>query len=170
MVWPNFSFFKNGIHFGATASYTTYSKDLAPNTSAAYRKYYPAGNNFWNVGADYSYTGPVVTFNGETATGGCGAIATINTLSVTPAENFTLMALQRFFGKKYYSMHSSCMSEGGRVQNENGVPEGIDHIRRTFPDEKTTVWCAAIDPGMNEHKYIVPGFGDAGDLCFGDKV
>ena len=117
----NVSFFKNGIHFGATTSYTAYSKDLAPNTSAAYRKYYPAGNNFWNISADYSYTGPVVTFNGETATGGCGAIATINTLSVTPAENVTLMALQRFFGKKYYSMHSSCMSEGGRVQNENGV-------------------------------------------------
>lgn len=50
------------------------------------------------------------------------------------------------------------------------TPEGIDHIRKTFPDDKTTVWCAAIDPGMNEHKYIVPGFGDAGDLCFGDKL
>ncbi len=50
------------------------------------------------------------------------------------------------------------------------TPEGIDHIRRTLPDDKTTVWCAAIDGGMNEHKYIVPGFGDAGDLCFGDKI
>lgn len=49
-------------------------------------------------------------------------------------------------------------------------PEGIEHVKRTFPDDKTTVWCAAIDPGMNEHKYIVPGFGDAGDLCYGDKV
>lgn len=50
------------------------------------------------------------------------------------------------------------------------TPEGIDHIRQTFPDDKTTIWCAAIDPGMNEYKYIVPGFGDAGDLCYGDKV
>lgn len=50
------------------------------------------------------------------------------------------------------------------------TPEGIDHIKNTFPEEKTTVWCAAIDPGMNEHKYIVPGFGDAGDLCYGDKL
>ena len=49
-------------------------------------------------------------------------------------------------------------------------PEGIEHVKNTFPDDKTTVWCAAIDPGMNEHKYIVPGFGDAGDLCYGDKV
>lgn len=50
------------------------------------------------------------------------------------------------------------------------TPEGIDNVKRTFPEERTTVWCAAIDPGMNEHKYIVPGFGDAGDLCFGDKI
>ena len=49
-------------------------------------------------------------------------------------------------------------------------PEGIEHIKKTFPDEKTTIWCAAIDPGMNEHKYIVPGFGDAGDLCYGGKL
>jgi len=50
------------------------------------------------------------------------------------------------------------------------TPEGIEHVKRTFPDAETTVWCAAIDPGMNEHKYIVPGFGDAGDLCFGEKL
>ena len=50
------------------------------------------------------------------------------------------------------------------------TPEGIEHIRRTLPDKNTTVWCAAIDPGLNEHKYIVPGFGDAGDLCFGGKL
>lgn len=49
------------------------------------------------------------------------------------------------------------------------TPEGIEHIKRTFP-ENTTIWCGAIDPGMNEHKYIVPGFGDAGDLCFGEKI
>ena len=50
------------------------------------------------------------------------------------------------------------------------APEGIDHIRKTFPDDRTTIWCAAIDPGLNEHKYIVPGFGDAGDLCYGEKI
>ena len=50
------------------------------------------------------------------------------------------------------------------------TPEGIEHVRRTLPGDKTTVWCAAIDPVLNEHKYIVPGLGDAGDLCFGDKM
>lgn len=49
-------------------------------------------------------------------------------------------------------------------------PEGIEHIKKTFSEEKTTIWCAAIDPGLNEHQYIVPGFGDAGDLCYGEKL
>ena len=49
-------------------------------------------------------------------------------------------------------------------------PEGIEHIKKTFPDSTTTVWCAAIDEGLNEHKYIVPGFGDAGDICYGNKL
>lgn len=48
--------------------------------------------------------------------------------------------------------------------------EGIEHVKNTFPEEKTTIWCAAIDKGLNEHKYIVPGFGDAGDLCYGGKL
>ena len=50
-----------------------------------------------------------------------------------------------------------------------GTPEGIDMLEKNI-HEDITLWCAAIDPGMNEHKYIVPGFGDAGDLCYGEKM
>ena len=49
------------------------------------------------------------------------------------------------------------------------TPEGIDVIREALPDD-STVWCASIDPGMNAQKYIVPGFGDCGDLCYGEKL
>ena len=49
------------------------------------------------------------------------------------------------------------------------VPEGIEVVKHVLPED-STVWCAAIDPGMNEHKYIVPGFGDCGDLCYGEKL
>jgi len=49
------------------------------------------------------------------------------------------------------------------------APEGLDVIKDTLP-EGSTVWCASIDQGMNEQKYIVPGFGDCGDLCFGEKM
>lgn len=49
------------------------------------------------------------------------------------------------------------------------APEGIEVVKAALP-EGSTIWCAAIDQGMNEHKYIVPGFGDCGDLCYGEKL
>lgn len=45
----------------------------------------------------------------------------------------------------------------------------IDYIRKTFPEDKTTVWVGAVDDIINEHSYIVPGLGDAGDLAYGIK-
>lgn len=47
--------------------------------------------------------------------------------------------------------------------------KAIEHISSVFPEEKTTIWCGAIDPTLNEHAYIVPGLGDAGDLAYGIK-
>lgn len=36
--------------------------------------------------------------------------------------------------------------------------KAIDHIKNVFPEDKTTIWCAAIDPEINEHSYIVPAW------------
>lgn len=47
--------------------------------------------------------------------------------------------------------------------------KAIEYITTHFPEEKTTVWVVAIDPDLNEHSYIVPGLGDAGDLAYGEK-
>lgn len=47
--------------------------------------------------------------------------------------------------------------------------KAIEYITTHFPEEKTTVWVGAIDPDLNEHSYIVPGLGDAGDLAYGEK-
>ncbi|WP_440225609.1 uracil phosphoribosyltransferase [Dokdonella sp. MW10] len=46
-------------------------------------------------------------------------------------------------------------------------PEGIAHLHAHHPD--VTVYTAAIDEGLNDHGYIVPGLGDAGDRYFGTK-
>lgn len=46
----------------------------------------------------------------------------------------------------------------------------IDYIATHLPETKTTVWAAAIDPELNEHSYIIPGLGDAGDLAYGEKL
>lgn len=47
--------------------------------------------------------------------------------------------------------------------------QAVEHVKKTFPADKTTIWCAAVDPELNTHSYIVPGLGDAGDLCYGEK-
>lgn len=50
-----------------------------------------------------------------------------------------------------------------------GTPQAIQHLSDNLPED-ATLWCAVIDPKLNEKKYIVPGLGDAGDLCFGEKL
>lgn len=47
---------------------------------------------------------------------------------------------------------------------------GIDYLQKVFPSDDVVLVCGAIDPILNEHKYIVPGLGDAGDLMYGDKI
>ncbi len=46
--------------------------------------------------------------------------------------------------------------------------QAIEFVKNHFP-ENTTLWVAAIDDTLNEHGYIVPGLGDAGDLAYGTK-
>lgn len=48
--------------------------------------------------------------------------------------------------------------------------QGVEHLKEIFPEDDIVLICGAIDPILNEHKYIVPGLGDAGDLMYGEKV
>ena len=47
------------------------------------------------------------------------------------------------------------------------APEGIARLRGAHPDVR--IWTAAIDERLNDHGYIVPGLGDAGDRMFGTR-
>lgn len=47
--------------------------------------------------------------------------------------------------------------------------QAIDYCKEKFPSENTTIWVAAIDPELDNHAYIIPGLGDAGDLAYGLK-
>lgn len=76
----------------------------------------------------------------------------------------------------------SSMELGYRALLQNGTPakihmaaviaskQAVEYISQVMPQDKTTIWCAAIDPEINSHSYIVPGIGDAGDLAFGVKL
>lgn len=48
-----------------------------------------------------------------------------------------------------------------------GAPEGIERIQQDHPD--VDIFIAAVDEKLNDHGYIVPGLGDAGDRLYGTK-
>lgn len=49
------------------------------------------------------------------------------------------------------------------------APEGINYLSN-YLKINNTIWIYALDEKLNDHAYIVPGLGDAGDLCFGEKL
>ena len=54
-----------------------------------------------------------------------------------------------------------------RMINLVAAPEGIEEVHSQYPD--VDIYVAAVDEKLNDHKYIVPGLGDAGDRLFGTK-
>ena len=48
--------------------------------------------------------------------------------------------------------------------------QGVAYLQKLFPSDEVTLWCAVIDPELNSLSYIVPGLGDCGDLCYGEKL
>lgn len=75
------------------------------------------------------------------ATGG-SAVAAIDLLKKKGAQNIKLVCLV-------------------------GCPEGVEYMQGKHPD--VDIFLAALDEKLNEHCYIVPGLGDAGDRIFGTK-
>ena len=53
------------------------------------------------------------------------------------------------------------------MMNIIGCPEGVKTVQEAHPD--VDIYMAALDEKLNEHAYIVPGLGDAGDRIFGTK-
>ena len=54
-----------------------------------------------------------------------------------------------------------------KLMNVLAAPEGIKAVQDAHPD--VDIYVAALDQGLNDHCYIVPGLGDAGDRIFGTK-
>lgn len=54
-----------------------------------------------------------------------------------------------------------------KIANIIAAPEGIEALHKVHPD--VDIFVASVDERLNEHKYIIPGLGDAGDRLFGTK-
>lgn len=122
----NFNYIYNRIHFGFTAAYTHYNRDLMPDRKTLYQRYYARGNDFINFSLDYGIARGKLSFNGETATNKEGAIATINALGIDLHDNLNLMILHRFYSYKYTSLYANSFGNNSKSSNEHGIYAGID--------------------------------------------
>ncbi len=119
----SFSYF----NFGLTGIYNHYSLPLKPYTegssnSQLYRFFYPSGQDFWNISVNYGYKlGNRLRIEGETGTGDCGTVATLNTLSWRLGRKLTLYTVYRYYPVKFYAVSGKSFSEGGSNQDENGL-------------------------------------------------
>ncbi|WP_442570163.1 helix-hairpin-helix domain-containing protein [Hoylesella enoeca] len=125
-IGGNIRYSGGGFHIGATGVFMQFSKPLTPKTEQLYRRYAPAGRHFWNAGIDYGYTSRRLNINGETATGDCRALATLNSISYQLTGSLTLLAIQRFYAYRYAAIHAESFSDGGDICNESGLYLGAD--------------------------------------------
>jgi uracil phosphoribosyltransferase len=72
--------------------------------------------------------------------------------------NSAIAAIDRLKERKAHDLRFMCLL---------AAPEGIAKLRDAHPDVR--IWTASIDSHLNDHGYIVPGLGDAGDRMFGTK-
>jgi uracil phosphoribosyltransferase len=76
-------------------------------------------------------------------------------------------------GQSIVAVFNKLMEKGSPKEVHIAVviaaPEGIALLESTLPDN-CHLWIASIDEKLDEHSYIVPGLGDAGDLAYGTKL
>lgn len=120
LVGGNLHYSFRGLHLGMTALGQSFSRELHPNKQLLYKRFAPEGKRFWNASIDYGYVSSRLTLQGETATGDCGAVATINSASYLFSEHFSLVGLYRFYSYRYYALQGNSFRAGSEVQDESG--------------------------------------------------
>ena len=95
------------------------------------------------------------------------AIADIN------GKNLVLVDPMLATGQSIVAVYNKLMENGTPKEIHIAVviaaPEGIAYLEEHLP-EQCHLWVASLDEKLNEHRYIVPGLGDAGDLAYGNKL
>lgn len=116
LAWQN-----KGFHVGATGYFMHFNKVMNPGT-ATYRRYNPRGQNFGVASLYYGYSRYRFTFAGETAySTEKGGIGTLNRVQWILSKRYTISAVQRFYGYKFYSFLGGAFAENSTAQNESGV-------------------------------------------------
>lgn len=80
-----------------------------------------------------------------------------------------MLATGRTFENVLLALEKRGMPKQIHLISVIGAKPGIELIEKVFP-ANTHLWIAAVDDHLNDHGYIVPGLGDAGDLCYGPRL
>ena len=147
------------LYVNANAVYTHFNRQLQPDQTVLYRHYAAEGNDFANVSMDYGYNNERWGFAGETALNRSGAVATIHTVNYRPATNWSIMALHRYYDKRYTALHARSFSESGHTQNEHGLYVGTSWQ----PTRSWMLQCYADYAHFSWARYLVSNASDAFD-------
>lgn len=116
---------KGGFSIGATSLYTWFDRPLQPNTSQAYRRYYPVGNEFVNTSLHYTYFHHLVSLRGEVAMNREGGMAAVHSLGLTVDNLPNMVLIHRYYAPRYNTLHGHGFGNAARTQNEHGIYFGI---------------------------------------------
>lgn len=115
----------SSLHLGLTAAYTLLGRLLEPDVKP-YNLFYFNGNSQLATGINYRFKMKKFTFFGEEATQSQGGVALLNGFTVAPVSTVNLVALHRYYDKRYYVLLSNAFSEGSKVNNEDGFYIGVE--------------------------------------------
>lgn len=123
--------------------------DAAENGFISAYRHHPNNDDYFEIKVEYQ------------------AVADIN------GKNVILIDPMLATGQSIVAVYHKLMERGTPKDIHIAVviaaPEGIAYLEKNLP-ENCHLWIAALDEKLNEHAYIVPGLGDAGDLAYGNKL
>lgn len=123
--------------------------DAAENGFISARRHHPNNDDYFDILVEYQ---AIADFNGK------------NLLLVDP-----MLAT----GQSIVAVFNRLIERGTAKEIHIAVviaaPEGIAYLEQHLPDN-CHLWIATLDESLDEHSYIVPGLGDAGDLSYGTKL
>lgn len=80
-----------------------------------------------------------------------------------------MLATGKSIVKSIHALSANGLPRHIHIATAVAAPEGVDYISQAIKNSYT-LWTGALDEKLNSKAYIVPGLGDAGDLCYGPKL
>lgn len=123
---PSRSHASNQSFVNINLVFTHFDRPLRPQSdNSSYRRYAQQGTTFFNASLDYGYNQSRLSFSGETAVSGDGALAALHVVSYRTSSSLRFMALHRYYDRRYTAFHARSFGEGSSVQNEHGIYSGF---------------------------------------------